>query len=553
MFFSSARICSCARAAISFEFARVHADAGGLHAGQHGGEREIDLFADACEPLFFDFRAEHGCEAHQKIGAFAGSAGKRPVQMAEDDLGEGVIRGGGPEKIRVEHGGVAHSGEGSRGIGRGQQSHELGVMHDFGPRGIGEPVANSRERGVVGVVGCRAGRTRCHRQLDSQNLGAKALLVRLVGCEREPERHVAPGRNRGEKLADGVGGIERRVVGGVVLRRSGQFPQQRREAHFGVKFAERGHVWRLQAKRVERKRDGSVGVNQGELLAEPDELAAFLERLAVAGAFDFCGMGDGAFGAAELLDQLPRAHFADAGLAPLPGGGFVAGIARAGDVVDGIAHQGHDVRHLLGGNTHDLLDFLFVDEEIVFRRVQDLHAPADQLQQVLVAGDDQDIEILLGGLARQRANDVVGLVPRNFQDGQAHGLAVAADVGQLHAEVFRHGRALRLVGGEELVAKRGRGGVEHDSDVIRAQFLVLQQAPHHGGEQIGHLRGNARGGLQAVHGGVKRPEDVAHGVDQEEAFWVFGRHARARVCARWEASIADHGDEPGGCARPVHA
>ena len=86
------------------------------------------------------------------------------------------------------------------------------------------------------------------------------------------------------------------------------------------------------------------------------------------------------------------------------------------------------------------------------------------------------------------------------------------------------GAPLRFVGGEKLVAKSGRGNVEDNSDVIGAQVFILQKAAHHGGEKIGHFGGNAGGGLQAIHGGVKGAKNIAHGVDEEEPLFVFIGH-----------------------------
>ena len=53
--------------------------------------------------------------------------------------------------------------------------------------------------------------------------------------------------------------------------------------------------------------------------------------------------------------------------------------------------------------------------------------------------------LLLGGLARQGADDVVGLEALGLKDGNAQGLKRAADVGNLALEVFGRCRAIGLV------------------------------------------------------------------------------------------------------------
>ena len=82
----------------------------------------------------------------------------------------------------------------------------------------------------------------------------------------------------------------------------------------------------------------------------------------------------------------------------------------------------------------------------------------------------------------------------------------------------------------------GAANVEHNGHIVRPQVLVLQQPPHHGGEKIGHFRGNSRGGLQAVHGREKRAKDVAHRIDQEEALCIFGGHVN-QICRASSAAI----------------
>ena len=65
--------------------------------------------------MSFDFCAKDRRDAKKKIGAFARRTGERAIQMAQDDFGELVIRGGGAQQIGIEHGGVADSGDGVRG------------------------------------------------------------------------------------------------------------------------------------------------------------------------------------------------------------------------------------------------------------------------------------------------------------------------------------------------------------------------------------------------------------------------------------------------------
>ena len=74
----------------------------------------------------------------------------------------------------------------------------------------------------------------------------------------------------------------------------------------------------------------------------------------------------------------------------------------------------------------------------------------DQLEHVLVAGDDDHFAAGRFGAAGDGADHVVGLEAGVFEHGNAHGLQQAADVGDLLQQVGRGLRAVGLVLGELL-------------------------------------------------------------------------------------------------------
>jgi hypothetical protein len=92
---------------------------------------------------------------------------------------------------------------------------------------------------------------------------------------------------------------------------------------------------RWSASRFEVEIERDVAVDGDEFFGEQDGVAVLLEGFAVGLALDFGiiarAVEDG-FDAAELLDEFDGAFVADAG--------------SAGDVVDGVAAQGHDVDDL---------------------------------------------------------------------------------------------------------------------------------------------------------------------------------------------------------------
>jgi len=89
----------------------------------------------------------------------------------------------------------------------------------------------------------------------------------------------------------------------------------------------------------------------------------------------------------------------------------------------------------------------------------------DELAEVLVGRDHVGGEFLPGGLAREGADDVVGFVAIEFEDGQVEGADESLDVGDGGAEVLGHFLALGFVGGKFLVSRGGHGGVEDNGEM----------------------------------------------------------------------------------------
>ena len=92
---------------------------------------------------------------------------------------------------------------------------------------------------------------------------------------------------------------------------------------------------------------------------------------------------------------------------------------------------------------------------------------ADELEEILVAGDDRDVESRGARLHRQRADHVVGLESLERQDGHAERFAGLSHQWHLLGQVGRHRRAVRLVVGGEVVAKRRAGQIERRGDELR--------------------------------------------------------------------------------------
>ena len=140
---------------------------------------------------------------------------------------------------------------------------------------------------------------------------------------------------------------------------------------------------------------------------------------------------------APLLDQL--------------GGALLSDSLHAGNVVAGVSDEGAQVENAFRPHAEAGLD-LGGPVAAVLHAVEQRHALADELHQVLVRGDDRD-----PGVRRrpvdQRGDHVVGLEVRHLDDGNAVGVDQLADDGNLRREILGRRVAARLVVFEEPVAE----------------------------------------------------------------------------------------------------
>ena len=201
--------------------------------------------------------------------------------------------------------------------------------------------------------------------------------------------------------------------------------------------------------------------------------------------------------AAVFLDPLLCRDLADAG--------------HARDVVGGVAHEGQDVDDLPGRDAEELLDALVV-EKLLLARVEDPHAgPLDELEHVLVRRDDDDVEIGCPRRPGERADDVVGLVARQGEDGDPVGLARAADLGDLGGQVLVHRGPVRLVGVVLVVADGLARQVEGHRQILAR--MLAEHLPQHRHEAVDGVGRPPVPGREAPDR-VVRPVDVGHRVHE---------------------------------------
>ena len=98
---------------------------------------------------------------------------------------------------------------------------------------------------------------------------------------------------------------------------------------------------------------------------------------------------------------------------------------------------------------------LFHPVPVFLHRVVDLDMVTDQLENVLVPGDDDDVGLRLQPL-RHRSNQIIGLVSLHFQGRNPISFDDLLDVRDLRDKAFRHGRPVGLVFFINVASKGGR-------------------------------------------------------------------------------------------------
>ena len=222
----------------------------------------------------------------------------------------------------------------------------------------------------------------------------------------------------GVVLADGLG--VRRIFGD-------ERPKPETREQFEAPLARRAAVSQVLGMEFDRH----VRPDSRQLTALDRIIGVPQQALAVPLVRDFGGMREKSVEVSVGRDQVPRTLLADP--------------RHALDVVDRVAHQRQDVDDLARRNAELLLHALGVVPRPVVARVVDLHSVVDELEEVLVAGHDRDLEAGGDGLRRQRSDHVVGFEPLVGEDRYAERLARLVDPRNLLGEIRRHRRAVGLV------------------------------------------------------------------------------------------------------------
>jgi hypothetical protein len=299
--------------------------------------------------------------------------------------------------------------------------------------------------------------------------------------------------------------------------------------------AEQGFPVRLPpAEPLEVQRDGHVLLDGDELLRQARVVGVGEQRLAGALGLHLGGVREDG-----LQVGVGREQFA---------GALVADALHTRHVVRAVPDQRQVIHHLPRWHAQPVAGVGLVHPDLFDRTgaaaagIEQGDVGADQLVEVLVAGDDDGLQAARGRLGGERADHVIRLValdrderypPRGeeFLDPLDGGVEVDL---QLFVELLARGFVLGVTLGAEGVA-----GVVHPHDVFRS--MGLEQP----GEEIGHA---PRRGRVLALGGAERPRDHREegaidqrvAVDEEETRRGYGACLRTRASTR-SNSLRDSG------------
>ena len=250
---------------------------------------------------------------------------------------------------------------------------------------------------------------------------------------------------------------------------------------------------------------GRVGDDGGQAVAHPGGILPLRQPLDDGGAGLHLrhGLVDGVHG----LVPLDQGH---GGFLPHPGnpGDVVAGVPHEGlqvDDVDGVEAVGLPegiLRHVLGGGLAHA-----GGHQLYLRLVR------DELEAVLVPGDHHARPARGLALPGDGADEVVGLVPRQFVAGDVHGVQHLLEHRELLGQLLGHSLPLGLVALVGQVAEGGLPPVEGDAQGLGG--LLVQQLLQGGDEAVDRVGVEPLPGGQGPHA-VEGPVDDAVAVDDHE-------------------------------------
>ena len=505
-------ISSCDARADPRQALLVEPDARDLHVAQHRDERQLDLVHQAGQPAVVELLALPGGQrlAERRVGGQRRrlAVGLQPALLA--DLGEreaaarGLQQVGGQQRVVGEVGRDRAPAPWRRGrsTGRSPSAATSSAGRRPSPTIASSPTtAPKRQLGssASSWPSSTSGATERDRDLRARRRPA-----------RGPRRRRPRGRGRGRSPP------RRAIADGTPASSSAASASSRRAS------GARSSNWRKTSRSLERSGSraasaaGSTSTGTSRMIVasclEIRASSAWLTRFSLRLAPEISSTE------ASTVSRSPNRCSSC-------GGGLVADARDAGDVVRRVALEAVEVGDLLGRDPVAVDDRLVVVElgvgdPAARRHHADARLRVDQLEDVAVAGDDDDRHVLRRAPLGDRGDDVVGLVAVDGDVAVAERLDQRREVRPLLAQQVRPRLARRLVVGRDLLA----AGVARVPDDDRRLLAVLGQQLHeHRGEPEDRVGRHARRRRDRLRQGEERPVGERAAVDQVELVVLLTR------------------------------
>ena len=228
--------------------------------------------------------------------------------------------------------------------------------------------------------------------------------------------------------------------------------QQRAQFQPRVQLAQPRHVRRAGSQLFGADLSAKCGIDGGKLARQLQQLE-FVAQIFADLAADVGGVRDQRVERLILIQPLRR------GLRPHSG--------DAGNIVGAVADQGQVVDDLLGKHIELGFDAGAIEARVA-HGIEQLNMRPHQLRHVLVAGGDQHLDSPPPPPAWPRCRSHRPLRRRERAAAAVPWRAPHLQRLNLCPQIIRHGRAMRLVLIEQIIAKGAAGRIEHHGDAIAA-------------------------------------------------------------------------------------
>ena len=224
------------------------------------------------------------------------------------------------------------------------------------------------------------------------------------------------------------------------------------------------------------------------------------QRLAAFFLFDFSRMSQHAFKRTKVIHQLS--------------GRFRPNTGNTRNIINAVAGKRLNIHHLIRINTKFFL-YVFRREKFIFHRIIKLNPGADQLHQILIAGDNDHFQPGFQRLSSIGGDQIVRLITLHFQIIEVQSLDRLADNGKLRDQILRRFLAGTFIIRKNVIAEILPSGIKQNQTIVTAD--LGGEAQKHIGKAVNGVNRGTVGRCQRRQA-VKSSENISGTVNQTDFF-----------------------------------